>query len=454
MKFKGAFILFPVVLTIILADCVGGGGGTQVTDCGTNMACFYAAASVCTPAKITTPYNDLSLYLETRQATSQCQLYAKVLSGPASASGFINKEMLCPMPSDLANLSFSEEYLGTCVGTLADELKTYLNPSTAQACSDGTAYSQCSSTKPQYCDNGLLTDKCSSCGCPSGTTCDQTFQACRAQRCSDGTRYNECSLGHSPIYCDNGAIVNKCSVCDCPTGQSCNQTNNQCYASVNSQTCSDGTIYGQCSTTKPKYCSNNNLTNSCLNCGCPTGQSCNQTSNSCYTPATTLTCSDGTAYGQCSSTKPLYCENGQLINKCSVCDCTYYYLCNSTSNNCFTYAVPGQQVDCGRMLTIFEIFLNVSMRTDAANCYLQTFVTCSPSKTIIPSPSYDMEVVVKGAEGNLCAVNETAVWVNESFPKLVVGDSMICINTVGDLNGGIGNCTGSLRDHLCENATC
>ena len=41
----------------------------------------------------------------------------------------------------------------------------------AMTCSDGTAYSQCSATKPKYCDNGNLVDKCSVCGCPSGYNC-------------------------------------------------------------------------------------------------------------------------------------------------------------------------------------------------------------------------------------------------------------------------------------------
>lgn len=33
-------------------------------------------------------------------------------------------------------------------------------------------------------------------------------------------------------------------------------------------------------------------------------------------------CADGTAYGQCSASKPLYCSSGTLVNKCSVCGCS------------------------------------------------------------------------------------------------------------------------------------
>src|SRR3989344_3835553 len=49
------------------------------------------------------------------------------------------------------------------------------------------------------------------------------------------------------------------------------------------QTCSDGTPYNQCSATKPKFCDDGNLISSCgppNNCGCPQGQTC-QANGSC-----------------------------------------------------------------------------------------------------------------------------------------------------------------------------
>ncbi len=341
MDIKGAFILFPVVLTIILADCVGSSGG--ITDCGTDLVCFYASAKLCTPAKVTTEQSQLSIYLEVKPASGTCNIYTEVKSAPDAYSSIVGKNMLCPNPENFTGMT--AEFIDSCSGNLQDVLSNYLYPPETNACSDGTPYGECSSTKPLYCDNGLLTDKCSSCGCPSGTTCDQTFQACRAQRCSDGTRYNQCSLGHSPIYCDNGTIINKCSVCGCVTGQSCNQTSNQCYVSVNPQTCSDGTLYGQCSTTKPKYCNNGNLTISCSTCGCPTGQSCNQTTSACYAPVNPQLCSDGTIYGQCSVNKPKYCNNnGVLSDLCLTCGCPVNYGCYIPSQACiivYTMNVTG-----------------------------------------------------------------------------------------------------------------
>jgi hypothetical protein len=54
----------------------------------------------------------------------------------------------------------------------------------AQKCSDGTTYGSCNATnKPKYCNSGTLIDKCSQCGCSSGTcqvdgTCKIGTQAC------------------------------------------------------------------------------------------------------------------------------------------------------------------------------------------------------------------------------------------------------------------------------------
>ena len=51
-------------------------------------------------------------------------------------------------------------------------------------------------------------------------------------------------------------------------------------------TCTDGTPSGQCSTTRPNYCNNGNLIPSCgppYNCGCPTGQVCDVNTGLCGT---------------------------------------------------------------------------------------------------------------------------------------------------------------------------
>ena len=178
------------------------------------------------------------------------------------------------------------------------------------ACSDGTAYNTCSTTKPKYCSSGSLINKCSSCGCPSGQTC-QADGSC-VQTCSDGTLYSQCSTT-KPKYCSSGTLINKCSTCGCTSGYIC--VNDACTIDQSQSVCSDGTSNNQCSFTKPKYCDNGNLVNKCSACGCPSGYSC-QADGSCV-----QTCSDGTLYNSCSSTKPKYCSSGTLINNCQTCSC-------------------------------------------------------------------------------------------------------------------------------------
>ena|GEM_PF-6419241 len=47
--------------------------------------------------------------------------------------------------------------------------------------------------------------------------------------------------------------------------------------------CNDGTPYGQCSQTKPKYCQNGQLVDNCQLCGCPSGRVC--INNVCIVPS-------------------------------------------------------------------------------------------------------------------------------------------------------------------------
>ncbi|MAE42189.1 hypothetical protein CMO93_00325 [Candidatus Woesearchaeota archaeon] len=81
--------------------------------------------------------------------------------------------------------------------------------------------------------------------------------------------------------------------------------------------CSDGTTLNECSATKPLYCDNGNLIDKASQCGCPSGQVAE--GDICTTP--TPSCLDGTLYDGCSTSKPLYCDNGNLIDKASQCGC-------------------------------------------------------------------------------------------------------------------------------------
>jgi len=64
-------------------------------------------------------------------------------------------------------------------GTLVAENRTSVNVNPS-LCSDGTPYNQCSTNKPKYCENGILIDNCSLCGCSSGQIC-QPDKTCQRQ---------------------------------------------------------------------------------------------------------------------------------------------------------------------------------------------------------------------------------------------------------------------------------
>jgi len=119
-------------------------------------------------------------------------------------------------------------------------------------------------------------------------------------------------LGYNCGIWSNGTCFGNLNCGNCTSGYFCNSTGG-CQPG-----CSDGTPYGQCSSTKPLYCKDGILINNCTLCGCLSGQNCIIANGTCYT----LKCSDGTPYGQCSSTKPLYCDPRMgIVNRCSLCGC-------------------------------------------------------------------------------------------------------------------------------------
>lgn len=125
--------------------------------------------------------------------------------------------------------------------------------------------------------------------------------------CDSATNYNDATSA-------SGACTYSCAVC----------------------LCSDGTLYGKCSSNKPKYCDprTGTLIDDCVRCGCPTGYECDNTTGKCYA---TQKCADGTPYGECSQDKPKYCDNGTgaLIDVCLKCGCPSGYTCDIASGSCY-----------------------------------------------------------------------------------------------------------------------
>ncbi|MDD5340611.1 MAG: transglutaminase-like domain-containing protein [Candidatus ainarchaeum sp.] len=83
------------------------------------------------------------------------------------------------------------------------------------------------------------------------------------------------------------------------------------------QDCSDGTPSGSCASSPPLYCSDGELIQKASLCGCGAGY--DVLGDSCMPHVDK--CDDGTLYNLCAKTKPKYCDNGVLIDNASICGC-------------------------------------------------------------------------------------------------------------------------------------
>lgn len=194
----------------------------------------------------------------------------------------------------------------------------------ANVCPDRTPKGSCSTYKPSYCTfDGAVVFNCTKCGCPTGTICDITTGNCVLSgpqfTCGNGVCEGPETTAACPSDCPTALLKpigspctypSECQSAFCvnglcssmgankPLGSPC-ANSNECmspYPCINGicnssngapQSCNDGTSVGACSSTKPKYCSNNIFVDKCSVCGCPTGENCNTTSQICYIPQPT-----------------------------------------------------------------------------------------------------------------------------------------------------------------------
>ena len=131
-----------------------------------------------------------------------------------------------------------------------------------------------------------------------------------------------------------GAILyrgyNICGPCPCPDGTGPNG-------------CSDSEEFGQPWRCEASECGGDGelscaFIHDCGACGCPDGKVCLEdgycASSGEGDDSDRGTCmSDGTVYGKCSLTVPLYCDQGTLVSDCSFCGCAMGYYC-SEENIC------------------------------------------------------------------------------------------------------------------------
>jgi len=317
-----------------------------------------------TPSDTTPP--NVSISANKEKYSNNETVYLHVLAND-SGSGikvtqvFVNNELKC---------TNSSTYFVCKVGPYA----TVSNGTTISYSYFANATDNSGNSNTTYPKNFYVTGN-SSCN-------DLGYPVSNGQCASNGTQSFICNC-----YSTGCALLKKCTdVCLCPSGFLCNSTNQVCYLPPGTLTCSDGTLYGQCSVTLPKYCANGILVDNCTECGCPTGYSCNATTNYCYAAYKPL-CGNG------------LCEVGESATCCRDCGCSGGMLCNRTSDLCYT--PPGPAV------------------------YIELSLTSPKKTTLSLSPGQIIRLVFELKDENKRLVNNATIIVyptTEKYSSSFLGD--------------------------------
>ncbi|MBI2110643.1 PGF-pre-PGF domain-containing protein, partial [Candidatus Woesearchaeota archaeon] len=138
--------------------------------------------------------------------------------------------------------------------------------------------------------------------------------------------------------------------------------------------CSDGTPYGSCTLDRTLFCQDGLLVENCL-VGCPTcvsPYSCDLDTGFCTPPPT---CSDGTLYGECSLDRTHYCQDGSLVENCLVgCPlCGIDYVCNPADGTCVFQGEEEGPI-CGD--TFCDFANGEDCETCSDDCLVPGYVCC------------------------------------------------------------------------------
>lgn len=229
-------------------------------------------------------------------------------------------------------------------------------------CEDGTLVGQCSVTQPKYCNEiGNLIDICLVCGCPIGYGCQE------GGSCVSSTMLKTVSIH---LYGDYDEDTEYCSISmedislgdSCGVGESCSKCawNNvkTLYDVDVSNYCEDGMlefIFADSpdvdSSGDEVYC---NVGHSIRVDGGMLGVSwgtswCSKFPHVGYENRVIFNCTDwnqisvcldDTIAGQCSITKPKYCDNsGKLIDNCMECGCPSDHSCQEDGSCTFVHPI-------------------------------------------------------------------------------------------------------------------
>ena len=170
-----------------------------------------------------------------------------------------------------------------------------------------------------------------------------------ALACPDETKYGECSSS-KPKYCYGGSLISKCSFCGCPIGNSCD-TNGNCNPTASNITCFTNRDCGNSQFTGNYYCSNSYITKNYVNYTCINpGTSSSNCVVSTY-PITLSYCNSAlnqsciNGYDICQISvinQTIACSDGTQNNQCSATK-PLYCLNGTLINNCSVCGCSGNQ---------------------------------------------------------------------------------------------------------------
>ncbi len=109
-----------------------------------------------------------------------------------------------------------------------------------------------------------------------------------------------------------------CNVRGNVTGIKMDKIIDDAKAIISEPKCSDGTVYGECSLTKPKYCYSGELKEACGVCGCPSDKVCQD--NKCVTSTTSCTPNwNCTSYSSCNAVYSDTCSTSAAGTQTRTC---------------------------------------------------------------------------------------------------------------------------------------
>ena len=200
-------------------------------------------------------------------------------------------------------------------------------------CSDGTAYGKCSTANPgNWCTGSpgahALMQYVQLCSCeavPGWVTQGSGDAAtCVQAKCNDGTLNGNCATTKPKVCVGGSTYADNATKCGCPAGMRMAAGGIFCEAipcNYNGETVNNG----QCSAKKGKMCANGTMVDAAAACGCPAGTV--NVNNTC-----SVQCTDGTLDGACSSRKPMKCVSGDLVDDAADCGCPSGQ--SAVGNNC------------------------------------------------------------------------------------------------------------------------